>query len=580
MYFWRINGYYTDMLSRLDPGSLAMLPRSMCVAFALGIAMLANSGDSAAQQKPAPTRPAAARPSPRERVASPPVPEIEELQTRFAEARTAKEAGDLPSAARANEKLIALGLREMGKLRMIENAYPEAAESYRRSLELEDIPDAHANLAIAYLLAYRLEGSLAEAGKALASDPRNAAIWTVQGEAQIKKKDYSAAVESLQQSLVIRADPETSYALANCYLRLKEKEKAAAIFQQMTTVAGERSDLHVLFGIAYRDAHMHDEAIQEFRRALALDPKAPSVHYLLGLSYLLRNEWAPSPEARSELHEQLQLDPENFGADYLLGYMAFSSYQLAEADRYLATAVALNPQSPEALLYLGLNAYRIKQYRRAEELLRRAIALAEREGVSGHQDIRKAYTTIARILITSGRASEAQPYLRKARELERAIISDDQLGSGMDLEGGSGVTSTSVPSLPQNEPRVPFSSGGGPDVSALNSNILAHAKLTAEGKRQAKAQEKYLRSILGASFNDLATAEAIQEQYGAALKHYQDAEHWDATVPNLMRNLGFAAYRVGDQQEAIRALRKALVISPSDGAARDVLKELTSSGER
>jgi tetratricopeptide (TPR) repeat protein len=506
---------------------------------------------------------------------------MEELQKRFAQARAAKEAGDLPAAARANEKLIALGLREMGKLRMAENAYPETAEFYRRSLELEDIPTAHADLAIAYLLADRLDVSLAEAGKALASDPLNAAIWTVQGEALIKKKEYRAAVESLQRSLALRADAEASYALANCYLRLKEKEKAAAIFQQMTAASGERSDLHVLFGIAYRDASMHDEAILEFQRALALNPKAPGVHYLLGLSYLWRNEWAPTPEARSEFHKQLELDPGNFGADYMLGYMAFSSYQLTEADRYLAAAAALNPQSPEALLYLGLNAYRRKENRRAEELLRKAIALAEREGVSGHQDIRKGYTTLGRILITSGRGPEAQAYLGKARELEQTIISDDVQGSGMGAGGGSGVTSTTVPNLPQNEPQVSLSSRDGPDVSApLNPNILSRAKLTTQEKMQVKAQEKYLRSILGASLNDLATAEAMQEQYGAALGHYQEAEHWDATVPNLMRNLGFAAYRVGNREEAIRALEKALVISPSDDAARDVLKELTSWGER
>jgi tetratricopeptide (TPR) repeat protein len=568
------------MPSRLDPRSLDLPPLSLCLACALGIATLLNSRVSAAQQKPAAVRPAASPPS-REHAASLHMPEIDELQNRYAEARTAKEAGDLAAAARANGKLIALALREMGKLRTSENAYPEAAELYRRSLELEDIPDAHADLAIAYLLADRLDASLAEAGKALASEPRNAAIWTVQGEALIKKKDYRAALDSLQRSLALRADPETSYALANCYLRLKDKEKATAVFEQMIAAAGERSDLHVLFGIAYRDAHMHDEAIQEFQRALALNPKAPGVHYLLGLSYLWRNEWAPTPEARSEFHKQLELDPGNFGADYMLGYMAFSSYQPSEADRYLAAAAAINPQSPEALLYLGLNAYRGSQNRRAEELLRKAIAIVEREGVGGHQDIRKAYTTLGRILITSGRATEAQPYLRKARELEQIIISDDLQDSGTGAGGSSGVTSTTAPNLPQHEPQISFSSKDGPDVSApLNPNMLSRAKLTTQGKKQAEARERYLRSILGASFNDLATAEAMQEQYGAALGHYQEAEHWDATVPNLMRNLGFAAYRVGNREEAIRALEKALVISPSDDAARDVLKQLTSSGER
>jgi hypothetical protein len=38
------------------------------------------------------------------------------------------------------------------------------------------------------------------------------------------KQDYPAAVESFQKSLEIRPDRETSYGLASCLLRLKEKE--------------------------------------------------------------------------------------------------------------------------------------------------------------------------------------------------------------------------------------------------------------------------------------------------------------------------------------------------------------------
>ena len=38
----------------------------------------------------------------------------------------------MPAAAAASEKIVALGLREMGKLRLFEAAYPEAARFSRR----------------------------------------------------------------------------------------------------------------------------------------------------------------------------------------------------------------------------------------------------------------------------------------------------------------------------------------------------------------------------------------------------------------------------------------------------------------
>jgi len=466
----------------------------------------------------------------------------------------------LPAAAAASEKIVALGLREMGKLRLFEAAYPEAARFSRRSLEFEDVADAHVDLAAANLFTSRLDEALKEISQALAADPRNATAWTIQGQAQIKKKDYRAAVESFQKSLEIRPDRETSYGLASCLLRLKEKEKAAAIFQQMTVASGDRSSLHLLFGVAYRNATLYGDAIREFQRALSLDPKVPNGHYFLGLTYLMRNEWVLTPEARRQFLAQLRVYPRNFFANYLLGYMAFSSNQPQEADHYLGEAATLNPSSSEAWLYLGLNAYRRKENQRAERLFRK--------------DIRKAYTSLGRILIASGRAAEGERYFEKARAIQQRIIAENQEGSGLADSGGSGVSSADVSSLAQNEPPVPLGGTGKDAATPSDSNALSHAKLTQGQQRQAAAQEEFFRSVLGGAFSDLATVEAMQKQYAAALGHYQEAEGWDPKVPNLMRNLGFTAYRAGNQPEAIRALRKALALAPGDDAARAVLREL------
>ena len=503
-----------------------------------------------------------------------PASPLDEFDRRFAAAQAAAKAGDLPAAAAASEKIVALGLREMGKLRLFEAAYPEAAKFSRRSLEFEDVADAHVDLAAANLFSSRVDEALKEISQALAADPRNATAWTIQGQAQVKKKDYRAAAESFQKSLEIRPNRDTSYRLASCSLRLKEKEKAAAIFQQMTVASGDGSSLHLLFGIAYRNATMYGDAIREFQRALSLDPKVPNGHYFLGLTYLMQNEWAPTPEARRQFLEQLRVDPRDFFANYLLGYMAFSSNQSQEADHYLGEAARLDPSSPEAWLYLGLNAYRRKENQRAERLFRKAIALAERSGVDAHKDIRKAYTSLGRILVASGRAAEGERYFEKARAIQQNIIADNQEGSGTGDSGGSGVSSADAPSLPQNEPPVPLGGPGKDAATPLGSDALSQAKLTPGQQRQAAAQEEFLRSVLGGAFNDLATVEAMQGQYAVALGHYQEAEGWDPKVPNLMRNLGLTAYRAGNKPEAIRALRKALALAPGDDAARALLREL------
>ena len=499
---------------------------------------------------------------------------MDEFERRFAAANSAKEAGDLPATAAASEKIIALGLREMGKLRLFEAAYSEAASFSRRSLDFEDVADARVDLAAANLFTSRWDEALKEISQALAADPRNATAWTIQGQAQMKKKDYRAAVQSFQKSLEIRPDRETNYDLASCLLRLEEKEKAAAIFQQMTVASGDRSSLHLWFGGAYRNAALYEDAIREYQRALSLDPKVPNGHYFLGLTYLMQNEWVLTAEARRQFLEQLRLDPGNFSANYLLGYMAFSSNQPREADHYLGESARLKPSSSQAWLYLGLNAYRRKENQRAEQFLRKAIALAEGSGVDAHNDIRKAYTSLGRILIASGRAEEGERYFEKARAIQQNIIADNQEGSGMGDSGGSGVSSADVPNLTQNEPPIPLGGTGKDAAVPLGSNALSHAKLTPSQQKQAAAQEEFLRSVLGGAFSDLATVEAMHGQYAVALGHYQEAEGWDPKVPDLMRNLGLTAYRAGNQPEAIRALRKALALAPGDNAARAALREL------
>jgi tetratricopeptide (TPR) repeat protein len=76
---------------------------------------------------------------------------------------------------------------------------------------------------------------------------------------------------------------------------------------------------------------------------------------------------------------------------------------------------------------------------------------------------------------------------------------------------------------------------------------------------------------LGSSLNDLATAEALQEKYDLAVKHYREAAKWDAQIPGLQRNLGLAAFFVGEPDEAVRLLAKVVKAAPSDAHARAVL---------
>src|SRR5260370_28761591 len=79
--------------------------------------------------------------------------------------------------------------------------------------------------------------------------------------------------------------------------------------------------------------------------------------------------------------------------------------------------------------------------------------------------------------------------------------------------------------------------------------------------------ERHLGEVLGASFNDLATAEALQEKYQEALNHYHEAARWDLAIPGLRRNLGLAAFFAGQPAEAIHLLSRVVAHRPADAHA-------------
>lgn len=551
------------------------LCRQLTTGFAAGLllaAFMLGPEESAAQSNTSPVRPTAQpTPSRRAKPATPAARNKDELEQQIDAVRIAKESGDLAAVTVHSKLLLGIGLRKMAELRMLETAFSQAAELYRQSLTFVDAGETHLDLAIAYLYGDRADDALTEAGKALAADPGNAESWNAQGEALLKKKDYRRAADSLAKAFAMRPDLESAYALGICYLNLREVEKADKMFRPIKTTMGDSAGFHMLLAQAYRDARYSDEAKREYRSALARDPKLANAHYMIALIDLHKNEWAPTASSREELLKELQFHPQSFSANYMLGFMASNAKDLEESDHYLKVAAQLNPSSVETWIYLGLNAYSRKDNARAEEFFRRAITLAEKQDLAAHDEIRKAYLNLGRILMISGRKPEGERFVEKARELEQMIAAESQGGAeGVSGSAGAGGASGSAPARNLEVLTIAGAMRGNA-TAPVEAAALSRAHFSPAQKKLAEKQEQSLRSILGAGFNDLATAEAMQEQYRDALGHYRQAEQWDPTLPQLLRNLGFAAFRAGDGSEAVRALAKDLAANPKESTTRSVL---------
>ena len=479
---------------------------------------------------------------------------MDELPARMQAVAAAQQTGDVAKIATANRSLVAVALRAMAELKLAGGSTTQAIELYKQSLEFDDSSAGRIALALAYMRAQRTDEALAEIDPLTKSDPKNADVWNVEGKLLMDKKQYRPATVALTVSLELQSNVMVAYALGTAYLNVHENDKAAAIFKRLSDATGDRASMHIMVGRAYQNAGMMDEAVREFNRAAALDPKGSRAHYFLGLLYMAQNEWVATPQAREEFTIETKVNPTDFFGNFFLGYIDNNDKMYDDSDRYLKAAALDKPDWPETYLYMGLNAYARKDNQKAEDLLRKAITLTGDDQSRNNYQIRRAYYVLGRIYYTSGRKDEATTYTKVFSDMQEKTMADSRANTpASKTQGTMGSGMAAEPSVPTTAVINP-SAQPGDEVP----------QLTAQQKAELKTAEQRLSVVLGDAFNDLGTSEARQKQYAVALSYFQQAEKWNPAIPHLMRNIGFAAFRANQYAESARALKVAIQRDPGD----------------
>jgi tetratricopeptide (TPR) repeat protein len=110
-------------------------------------------------------------------------------------------------------------------------------------------------------------------------------------------------------------------------------------------------------------------AIQEFRKAIALAPAMPRLHF--GLGFVLWEE-QEFEEARREFSDELRINQHFSPAAYYLGDISLSQNDLDKAAFFFQRAIAENPECLVAHVGLGKTFSRAGEMRKAVEQFERA----------------------------------------------------------------------------------------------------------------------------------------------------------------------------------------------------------------
>lgn len=492
------------------------------------------------------------------------------LQRHLGAAQTYQLSGDLNQAAIENRTVIAIALSRLGAIAIRERNFAEAVRLLNDSLSGRDDTNTHADLAIAYMRLLEIDKAVEQARLAIALDEKNSRAHHLLGKLFYMKADYAGALSALERAVVLHPDLDAAYTLGMTYLRLKQIERAKLLFEEMQSALSKSAHAHLLFGRAFEETGFSTEAEKEFRKAIAVDDKAPRAHFYLGYVILQHGGSERLHEAREEFERELKSDPQSIYANFFLGVLASTENEHAKAITNLQEATRLSPQFGEAYLFLGQSQAELG-HPDAEKNLRRAIELTSDVAHNSYQ-IKKAHFVLGRLLLKSGRQAEAEKELAKARDLQGKSLetSRQEISSILsDVQKTAGVTAASE--IAASKPTeagagTVKSENGAPEVLLIEETLLDSQ--LASRYRKLKAD---LSEILAQAFHNLGVSAAQQGELPTSLEHFATAAKWKPDLPGLDRNWGIVSFRANQYESAIPPLRRQVELHPEDTLARRML---------
>jgi tetratricopeptide (TPR) repeat protein len=461
-------------------------------------------------------------------------------------------AGKPDAAIVEYQAALAEGYRNLGKIFLAEGEYQKAVKAF-------DEATAHANSSEAILIdqattffyTQQYEKAIAPLKQVLARDSQNLAAHHLLGKVYFMLRQFDKSVIELGLALKLApTDFDIGYTLALAYLKKKELAPARQIFNRLLQHRGNKPEVHILIGRAYRETEYLDEAIDEFKKTIALNPKHPGAHYCLGLSYLLKDGTLKLKEAAAEFRAELATYPEEFLAIYNLGVVCVIERQYEEGMRLLEKAARLRPQNPEVFLFLG-NAYHgLGRFEQAVNAFEKCLMLNPDLDKTSPQAA-EAHFLFGKSLVRVGRLEEGEKQLQIAKELKAQSLATDrekteaymksEVYKGAQQRAGEELFATAM---------------NAPDPKV---------------KERLKEPEAIYTQAVAKIHNQMGLVEAERQNFRVAAKQFRAAAEWDGGLRDIHYNLGLACYQAGLYKEAISALESELKINSANLTAKHLL---------
>ncbi len=467
------------------------------------------------------------------------------LQQHYDAAEVLQAKGDFTHAASEYKLFLAEALHRVANGRAQVGEYSQAAPPLE--LALSFTPDNSGNedglRREAALDAHDLPNAQYLAQELIDSSPKNprdlrmAKLHWILGQVMLGIVDVNRAREQFVAAVAISPTFENQYALAQAYLAMLDKNSAT---NALCENAGSNSAIRLrsICEVWPRvcSADFPDEAISEFKKALARNNRLLDAHYSLGASYLSKSGDTAFLEAEAEFRKELSFNPNDFYSYYELGHLAMNDPKLPEALHDLTRAAELNPHSDDTFLMLGDLDSQLGRTADEETALRTAIRVCT-DPSRNHYQIRGAHYELGLLLIQEGKIEEGKKEMQTAEDL---LLQNRKLDAA-NLAGKSIV-------------RFPFRKADAITDPAAAANL--------------EQFEEQVGPVIADSFNNLGAFNAQSEDFASASGYFKHASEWNPEMDGLDYNWGRAAFGARDYRQAVICLSRYLQAHPDDARPR------------
>jgi tetratricopeptide (TPR) repeat protein len=480
------------------------------------------------------------------------------LQQHYEAAQAQARAGNLVAAEAEYTAILAEGYRTVGNVYLAQKKHKqaiaavEAAALYQPASE-----EGLLELAIAYYEAGLFDKALQPLQKAITLSPQSPGTHGMLGKTYFALREYEKAAAELTVALDLGSnDFDTSFTLAIVHLQQHQFTDARQVFNWMLQHFGDEPELHVVIGRAFRVAGRLPEAIDEFKKAIALNPGLSRVHDDLALAYLMNEGASRLGDAEREFKTELVSNPDEFFANYYLGIVYIFQRKWELAISFLKNASRVQADNPDPYFQLGQAYQELEKHDQAIEALRKAIALNPDLPHNKFQ-VTTAHYRLAQSLLKVGQVEAGQKELRLASQLKAEAFK-------MAQTLGTGPTTMGTSQLPEQEDKL--SATGSIDGTTTASNVPDENTM-----RELERTEAYSAKVLAAAHSSIGLLRADRGDFRAAAEQFRLAANWNPQQPDVDYNLGLAYFRAESYKDAVSPLETELKTHPQNIPARWLL---------